>query len=372
MAILAVFAYHSGTFLRGSFIGSTFCPQRLSDHTLLLQEWAGTGSIAIGDFYRRRAARLLPALFVTVAGVAVIYATYPPLQLDVTSSSARGARGPVLREQLVPGGRPPLVGLARPHLVTGDRGAVLSDLAAASSALPAAVLVTSPASAPYGVTRVCERRSSSRSLEHAQRRNIYFRPIPGPTASCWAARSPLCTRWPRVVNSSVGIWAAGIGLGFAAALALLVFAVKFTPGDRFVYNAGLAGVNVCTAVIVAHVVCSERSLLTKLLSIKPVVWIGARSYGIILLSTSRSSPSSVRVGSATSRAVSEFRFRSPWRCSLRPRRIGGSSPTLSGATGFVAPAPPHIQRHHPNARCATSPRWRPSAARRPMRSRRSL
>jgi peptidoglycan/LPS O-acetylase OafA/YrhL len=66
------------------------------------------------------------------------------------------------------------------------------------------------------------------------------------------------------------------------AAALLIFAVKFTPGDRFVYNAGLAGVNVCSAVLVGHVVCSERSLLTKLLSVRPVVWIGARSYGMYL------------------------------------------------------------------------------------------
>lgn len=85
MAILAVFAYHSGTFLRGSFIGVDifFVLSGFLITTLLLQEWAGTDSIAIGDFYRRRAARLLPALFVTVAGVGVIYVIYPRLQLHV-------------------------------------------------------------------------------------------------------------------------------------------------------------------------------------------------------------------------------------------------------------------------------------------------
>ena len=82
-AILAVFAYHSGTPLRGAFIGVDifFVLSGFLITTLLLQEWQAKGSIALGDFYRRRAARLLPALFVTVAGVGVIYAVDPEVHL---------------------------------------------------------------------------------------------------------------------------------------------------------------------------------------------------------------------------------------------------------------------------------------------------
>jgi peptidoglycan/LPS O-acetylase OafA/YrhL len=285
MAILAVFAYHSGTFLRGSFIGVDifFVLSGFLITTLLLQEWAGTGSIAIGDFYRRRAARLLPALFVTIAGVGLIYVVYPRLELHVDLEFA----GAVLAVMLYAGNWflaighslslglldhtwslaieeqfyliwPPLLLLCLRRTWSLRRLLFLAVALACASAILRVVLWNTHTGG-----------------------NIYFRSdtrADGLLLGCALAAAYSTSHGRELIRRYLGRWE----VGFAVAAALLIFAVKFTPGDRFVYNAGLAGVNVCSAVLVGHVVCSERSLLTKLLSVRPVVWIGARSYGMYL------------------------------------------------------------------------------------------
>lgn len=286
MAILAVFAYHSGTFLRGAFIGVDifFALSGFLITTLLLQEWAGTDAIAIGDFYRRRAARLLPALFVTIAGVGVIYVIYPRLQLNVDLGFPAASLAAMFYASnwfiafghgAIPLGLldhtwslaieeqfyliwPPLLLLCLRRTWSLRRLLVLAATLACASAILRVLLWNTHRGG-----------------------NIYFRSdtrADGLLLGCALAAAYSMSQGRKLLRRYLGRWEVGV----AAAAALLIFAVKFTPGDRFVYNAGLAGVNVCSAVLVAHVVCSERSLLTKLLSIRPVVWIGARSYGMYL------------------------------------------------------------------------------------------
>ena len=63
VAVLAVMVYHSGL-IRGGFLGVDvfFTLSGFLITTLLLEEYARTGTLAIGRFYIRRALRLLPAL----------------------------------------------------------------------------------------------------------------------------------------------------------------------------------------------------------------------------------------------------------------------------------------------------------------------
>jgi len=56
--------------------------------TLLLEEWRRSATVALRDFYGRRARRLLPALFLTVGGVGVIYAVDPGLNNGISYWSA--------------------------------------------------------------------------------------------------------------------------------------------------------------------------------------------------------------------------------------------------------------------------------------------
>jgi peptidoglycan/LPS O-acetylase OafA/YrhL len=92
MAILAVLAFHSGR-LVGGFIGVDifFVLSGFLITTLLLQEWSRTHTLRLADFYRRRARRLLPALFVTIAGVGVIYAFDPGLKGSLGFATAATA-----------------------------------------------------------------------------------------------------------------------------------------------------------------------------------------------------------------------------------------------------------------------------------------
>src|SRR6185295_10848878 len=79
VAVLAVMVYHSGL-IRGGFLGVDvfFTLSGFLITTLLLEEYARTGTLAIGRFYIRRALRLLPALlaFLIFWG-GVVLATIP-------------------------------------------------------------------------------------------------------------------------------------------------------------------------------------------------------------------------------------------------------------------------------------------------------
>jgi peptidoglycan/LPS O-acetylase OafA/YrhL len=74
VAVLAVIAYHAFAFPGGGFLGVElfFVLSGFLITTLLLQERDESGGISLRAFYRRRALRLLPALFVVVGAYLVI------------------------------------------------------------------------------------------------------------------------------------------------------------------------------------------------------------------------------------------------------------------------------------------------------------
>ncbi|MEI2642233.1 MAG: acyltransferase [Candidatus Nanopelagicales bacterium] len=75
IAVLAVLFYHSGMlFVPGGFLGVDvfFVLSGFLISSLLLQEIERSGAVSFGQFYLRRARRLLPALFATLALSAVL------------------------------------------------------------------------------------------------------------------------------------------------------------------------------------------------------------------------------------------------------------------------------------------------------------
>src|SRR5437763_6312434 len=85
LAVLAVLGYHlnGGTF-PGGFLGVDmfFVLSGYLITTLLIGEWERRGTVRLGAFWVRRARRIIPLLFLTIAGVAV---TTPTLFADVAS-----------------------------------------------------------------------------------------------------------------------------------------------------------------------------------------------------------------------------------------------------------------------------------------------
>src|SRR5580658_8636610 len=72
LAVLAVIAYHEGFgWASGGLlgVGVFFTLSGFLITSLLIEQWAGRGRIKLGDFWLRRARRLLPALFVMLAVV---------------------------------------------------------------------------------------------------------------------------------------------------------------------------------------------------------------------------------------------------------------------------------------------------------------
>jgi len=78
-AVLAVMAFHNFSWLPGGFYGvdAFFVLSGYLITSLLVSEWRGSGTVRLGRFWAGRARRLLPALFVLVAGVGLIAALWP-------------------------------------------------------------------------------------------------------------------------------------------------------------------------------------------------------------------------------------------------------------------------------------------------------
>ena len=93
LAVAGVLAYHAGfDWARGGFLGVSlfFTLSGFLITSLLLAERSGTGRIALGAFWVRRARRLLPAATLALAGIVVFGATV------ATESQLRDLRGDVL------------------------------------------------------------------------------------------------------------------------------------------------------------------------------------------------------------------------------------------------------------------------------------
>ena len=78
VAISAVVLYHTGGLVPGGYLGVDlfFVLSGFLITTLLLGEWTERGTVSLESFYRRRALRLLPALFVLLAIFLVLTLTF--------------------------------------------------------------------------------------------------------------------------------------------------------------------------------------------------------------------------------------------------------------------------------------------------------
>jgi peptidoglycan/LPS O-acetylase OafA/YrhL len=76
IAVLLVVAYHAGLPAPGGFTGVDvfFVISGFVIAEMLRREWSATGTIALGEFFRRRVRRLLPALALVVAVTVVLHA----------------------------------------------------------------------------------------------------------------------------------------------------------------------------------------------------------------------------------------------------------------------------------------------------------
>ena len=295
LAVLAVIAYHEQLgWAPGGLLGVgvffTLSGYLITD--LLLGQWARSGGLNLGDFWLRRARRLLPALFVMLAvvtawitvvspsrlaslrGAVAAAATYSSNWFYIYTHNSYFARfappGPfdhlwslAVEEQfyLV---RPWLL-LLGVYFLRGRRpGAVrwlvLPTLLLSAASAVALLMLYHPGydpTRPYGGsdTRACGLL------------------IGAALAMVWPSRRTARTAlWSRVVLD-------GAGLAGLAVIGLMIWRVG--QYSAFTYQGGLVLLSLATAGVLAAVVC-PGSLVGVALGWKPLRWIGVRSYGIYL------------------------------------------------------------------------------------------
>jgi peptidoglycan/LPS O-acetylase OafA/YrhL len=281
IAILLVLALH-GRLLDGGFLGVDlfFVLSGFLITALLLQEWERAGAISLRRFYLRRARRLLPALATAVSGVALIYVVLPHVNRGLGFGLSFAA----------------VAGYAGNWVAAVTPGRPLGLLSHTwSLAIEEQFYIVWPLLLVLALRGRCPRALLGTLLLLAAATSAVDRYL------VWRGGHP---RWAYYGTDA---HADGLVLGCATlllvfhgrsrllraylqrsevaiiAIAAVSFAVAWLRFDATAtYAGGIALVNIAAAVLIAHVVLAPTRPAAKLLSLSPLAWIGARSYGIYL------------------------------------------------------------------------------------------
>jgi peptidoglycan/LPS O-acetylase OafA/YrhL/lysophospholipase L1-like esterase len=295
LAVLAVVSYHLGLgWAPGGLLGVgvffTLSGDLITD--LLLAQWETTGRMRLGDFWQRRARRLLPALFVMLAVVAAWVTLLDRSQLPVIRGAVASSAAYVSNWWLIAQHSSYFAQFAPPmplgHLwslaveeqfyliwpwllwlglrwARGRPGgftklAVATLLLAAVSAVAMALLYRPG----YDPTRVYDGTDTR--------------------AFAVLIGAALAVVWPsRLLGSDVTVGARwildGIGAAGLAIIAVLIWRTnEYSP---FLYRGGLVLLSAGTALAVGAA-ASPATRIGRVLGWGPLRWVGVRSYGIYL------------------------------------------------------------------------------------------
>jgi len=284
-AVGAVLAVHGGL-VRGGFFGVDifFVLSGFLITSLLIEEWVRTGRINLRAFYVRRARRLLPALFLTIAGVGLLYAFFPELDRGL------GYLWSALAAAFYVGN---WAEAFHSHGSLGDLGLLTHTWSLAIEeqfyiAWP--LLLMFPLRRRYGpqsltVVLVCLALTSAAlsflTWERVLGGSAFFQSHT--RAVDLLVGCALGTAWAsRGMRRPLQQFAESPRVALAAIAGLAVFIAALSPDDPLVYSVGFPVVALCSGVVIAHVIANGGSVVTATLSLGPIVWIGVRSYGIYL------------------------------------------------------------------------------------------
>lgn len=295
IAVLAVLLYHSGVAaVPGGFLGVDvfFVLSGFLISTLLLQEIEQTSAVSFGQFYLRRARRLLPALLATLALSSVLVLVFArdaaaQFRHDAVASMAYVTNWWYVVQDLSyfeAMGRPPML----QHLwslAVEEQFYLLWPLCL--------VLLYRWRGRP-GVGRVAFTVALVSTLLMALGSFIWNLPAAGDASRLYFGTdthamglllgAALATVWrpgalPKQVAAParVVLWAVAVGAVWA------LFRIFHTVGENsaWLYRGGFLIVSAVTAVIVA-LACHPAIGFGKLLAIQPMRYIGERSYGLYL------------------------------------------------------------------------------------------
>ena len=367
VAVIAVLLFHADLgILPGGFFGVDvfFVISGFLITTLLLREHVSTGRIDVVGFWRRRARRLLPALFLVLAGVAVFAAAAVPdavvrLRADVLAALAYATNWYLIFDHesyFATIGRPSLprhlwslaveeqfyvawpIVLAVALAVLRRRGAFVLTVLIAAASVAWTVVLFDPDADPSRVYYGTDTR--------------LFGLLAGAAlAFVWSAR--LNGARLRTGPASARLhWSDVVAVAGLAALAWAFWAAD--EFDPFLYPWGTLAIALVTAAVIAAVT-HPAGRVGRVLDIAPLQWIGRRSYGIYLwhwpvfvltrpgldVSLPPAATLALRLGVTLALAAISYRFvEVPIRCgafgSLRSRLGTARRGTVWARAGVLA------------------------------------
>ncbi|MEY9932938.1 peptidoglycan/LPS O-acetylase OafA/YrhL [Catenulispora sp. GP43] len=311
LAVAAVLLYHAGlSRVRGGFLGVDvfFVLSGYLITGLLAREYLATGAVALRRFYLRRARRLLPALFVVLAGVCAYVVLWLPGEAAGLRGDATASLFYVTNWWFVAKGQSYFGGTGRPSLLLhlwslaveeqfyvvwpafllvalgrssgpGEHAARLRALwcgvgwatLLAACSVGLTVLLYSPWRDPSRVYYGTDTRAFELLIgvvvalvQIAREKSHTVRPTTLPTAR------------PRAQQARIAVESAS----FLALAGILWAFVAVPASSPKLYPVGLIAVSVASAVLIRTLVAGTA--VSGLLSGRPLVWLGERSYALYL------------------------------------------------------------------------------------------
>ena len=292
LAVAAVLLYHGDvSWARGGYLGvdAFFVLSGFLITNLLLAEWRGEGRIALPAFWVRRARRLLPALFLVLAAVAVYGAVIAaPVELEHLRNDGLTALGYVANWGQIFSHQSYFESFAAPSplrhmwslaieeqfylvwplLVAGvlrwRRGSIRSLTVVTGALLTASavwmIVLYEPGVDPTRVYYGTDTRAQS-LLMGALLALLLTR-----------LRTPLGPNATRALHG--GALVAAVSLGWIW--------VHTSEEAGWLYRGGFTLCALLVAIVIASVTRSMPGLLGALLSVRPLRWVGEVSYGLYL------------------------------------------------------------------------------------------
>ena len=297
LAVTAVLLYHADiSWMPGGFLGVDvfFVISGYLITSLLLAEQRSRGTVGIGQFYLRRARRLLPALGLVLASVSLFTVIFLPDEIRSLRADVVAALGyatnwwQIFQHQsyVAAQGRPPLLrhlwslaveeqfylvwplilvamfriwkGRRLPMLIAVGVGIALSFVTMLVLSFPHDYAVADPSRVYFG--------SDTR---------VFTMLLGAALAMVWS---------PSGLNATVPKEGRGAldAIGGSALAGLIVIFVTAHYQSNVLFRGGFLGVAVLSAIVIAIAVHPGSRLSSVVLARRPLRWVGERSYGIYL------------------------------------------------------------------------------------------